>query len=141
MDERVKGEYRRIYTELLMIIMIFSAVSLVVKFNFFDMGLKESLTEFVILIFSPLYLSARQYMMGLNPEETVSKKRQRISFLFAVCFATAGFFVSVFIKRGRVSGDSVTQILIFIAMFTFVYYIGRKLSGYFANKKNKEYED
>ena len=141
MDERVKGEYRKIYTELLMIIMIFAAASLVIKFNFYDMGLRECMTEFVILIFSPLYLAARQYMLGINPEETVSKKRQKISFFCAIGFATAAFFASVFIKRGRIGGDALSQILIFIAMFTFVYYVSRKLGNYFAKRKNKEYED
>ena len=66
MDERVKGEYRQIYSELLSIILVFTAVSLLVKFFLFDAAVSECVTEFVILVFSPVYLAVRQFMRGIG---------------------------------------------------------------------------
>lgn len=141
MDERIKGEYRKIYSELLSMIMVFTAVSLLVKFNLYDMELRECLTEFIILIFAPLYMVVRQFMMGLNPQETTSKKKKRIQFFVALFFASAGFLVSTFYKEGRLKEDTLFYILSFIATFTFVYYVSWKLSAYFAGRKAKKYED
>ena len=66
MDERVKGEYRQIYSELLSIILVFTAVSLLVKFFLFDAAVSECVTEFVILVFSPVYLAVRQFMARIS---------------------------------------------------------------------------
>lgn len=122
-------------------IMVFAAGSLLVKFNLYNMELKECLTEFIILIFAPLYMVVRQYMLGLNPQEAVSKKKRRVQFLTALFFAAAGFLLSTFYKEGRLSEDSLFYILSFIATFTFVYYVSWKLSAYFAGRKAKKYED
>lgn len=141
MDERIKGEYRKIYSELLSIIMVFAACSLLVKFNLYDMELRACLTEFIILIFAPLYMAVRQYMLGLNPQEAAPKKKRRTQFLTAIFFAAAGFLLSAFFKEGRLGEDSFLYILSFIATFTFVYYVSWKLSAYFADRKSKKYED
>lgn len=141
MDERIKGEYRKIYSELLSIIMVFAACSLLVKFNLYDMELRACLTEFIILIFAPLYMAVRQYMLGLNPQEAAPKKKRRTQFLTAIFFAAAGFLLSAFFKEGRLGEDSFLYILSFIATFTFVYYVGWKLSAYFADRKSKKYEE
>ena len=127
MDERVKGEYRQIYSELLSIILVFTAVSLLVKFFLFDAAVSECVTEFVILVFSPVYLAVRQFMRGIGPEDAVPAKRQKIRFFCAL--------------GGLTDGGVWGNFLIFIVFFTLVYYASGKIGKHFSEKTAKQYED
>lgn len=141
MDERIKGEYRKIYSELVCILMIFTAGSLLVKFILLGGRPETCVTEMAILIFSPLYMAVRQYMLGIAPEDAVPRKRQKINFLAAVAVSACAY-VAVLRARGRMSdGNTWLSLLTFVAMFTFVYYVSRKLGSYFAEKKSRKYED
>lgn len=141
MDERIKNEYRKIYSELTSIIMVFVAISLLVKVNLFHMGTRECATEFIILVFSPLYMVVRQYMMGLDPNGAVSKKKQKTAFLCAILSAVAAFSGTMYWSRGGFDRDAATGLVAFIAVFILVYFLSRKLGAYFSEKKAKKYED
>lgn len=141
MDERVKGEYRKIYSELMMGIILFCAASLLYKFVFLKQGMGACITEFLILVLSPVYLAVRQFMLGLNPNENVPKKQKRASFFAAMAAASAAFIATAISRDGKIGKDVLINILIYIAMFTFVFYVSRKLSRYFADKKAKKYEE
>ena len=141
MDERVKGEYRQIYSELLSIILVFTAVSLLVKFFLFDAAVSECVTEFVILVFSPVYLAVRQFMCGIGPEDAVPAKRQKIRFFCALGGAGLGYLAASGAQGGLTDGGVWGNFLIFIAFFTLVYYVSGKLGKHFSEKKAKQYED
>ena len=117
MDERVKGEYRQIYSELLSIILVFTAVSLLVKFFLFDAAVSECVTEFVILVFSPVYLAVRQFMRGIGPEDAVPAKRQKIRFFCALGGAGLGYLAASGHRLGLSGGATGGGVPDFILVF------------------------
>lgn len=141
MDERVKGEYRKIYSELVCIILACLAVSLLVKSDVYGMELKDCLTEFLILVCSPVYLAVRQYMLGLDPNAGTTKRRRWLSFGAAVLGASAAMGTAAFYRSGRLDGRFFAGLLSFVALFSLVYVGSRKIGRYFSEKKAKKYED
>lgn len=141
MDERVKGEYRKIYSELMMLIMYFAAGALLVKFFLLDMGPAGCVTEFVILVGSPVYLIVRQMMLGLDPGAGMTKKKRRRKLLVCIICGLLGFLLAVYVKRGHVGGWALEYILTFIAVCTFTCYASGKVLQYFAEKKSRRYEE
>lgn len=141
MDERIKGEYRKIYAELLSIIMVFVALSLLVKFFFFDMGIAECRTEFIILIGSPLYMAARQYMLGIDPAAGMQKAKRKKKALVSLACALACFLAAAYVKHGRMESWAWEYILSFAAAYVFIYFISEKAAKYFSDKKSRKYED
>lgn len=141
MDERIKGEYRKIYSELTMLIMYAMAGSLLIKFFLLNMGMKECATEFIVLVGSPLYLFARQLMLGLDGTEGVTKKTGGVKVLVGLLFGVLGFLLAVYFKHGKAESWAWEYILTFVALFVFTYYISGKIKQYFAERKGRKYED
>ncbi|MCI8454537.1 MAG: hypothetical protein HFE84_07975 [Lachnospiraceae bacterium] len=141
MDERVVAEYRRIYSELTSILVVFSAAALVIKLFFFEKTSADCVTEMVILVGTPIYMTVRQYMLGLDPEAAMPAGRRRKKAVTAVIAGILGFAMAVAAKRGEFGLWSFEYILTFVVAFSFIYYISGRLAKYFAEKKNREYED
>ena len=141
MDERVKGEYRKIYSELVCLILVFSAVALMVKFHLYGMELKDCLTEFLILVGFPVYLAVRQYMLGLDANAGTTKKKRWISFGAALLVASAAMAVAQISRKGTIDGRFFGEVFTFAAAFSLVYLGSRRLGRYFSEKRAKKYED
>ena len=141
MDERVQGEYRKIYSELLSLVMTVTAVSLLVKFLYFDYGLKECATEFIILIGGSLYLTVRQCMLGLGPEDSMPKEKRRKRMLVSFIGTLCGYAFAYAVKSGEVSGHLWTDLLCFAAVYVFVYFLSGRLSSLFSVRREKKYGD
>lgn len=141
MDERVKGEYRKIYSELTVLMIYAAAASLLIKYFLLDMGPEGCVTEFIILVGSPVYLLVRQLMLGLDAEAGLTaKKRRRKVWTVIVCGA-AGFLLAAVLKHGRLEGWAFEYILSFTAICVFVHYISGKLTRYFAERRSRRYEE
>lgn len=66
MDERIKLGLQKIYSELFTIILLLAAVSAVVKVLFLEQPLSNTLFEYVVMVGSPIYLTARRRMLKLD---------------------------------------------------------------------------
>lgn len=64
-DERIEQAKNKIYSELMLIIFYIIAISFVVKSLYFRMELKQCMTEYIILILSPVYQMVRSRQMGV----------------------------------------------------------------------------
>ena len=141
MDERVMGEYRKIYSELVSLIMAVTAVSLLVKYLIFDYGLRECATEFIILIGASLYLAVRQYMLGLDPEDSLPKEKRRKRMLASFAGAFCGYAVVYAVKENGVSQSLWVNLFCFAAMYVAVYYLSGRVARYFSSRRGRKYEE
>lgn len=139
MDERLKEVYRRIYTELWFIVLMVNVVSLIVKFAFLRMEWSSCITEFLILVGSPVYLLIRQNMLGAWADQGIRPAKKR---LFWACIGSMiGYIgVSFAIKRTWNWLDLV-NLLVFVVVFFLVYRFTEKINHHFYTKKMKEYEE
>lgn len=141
MDERVKNEYRKIYSELVALLIFVTAASAVIKVFLLNLPPSATATEFIIMIGSPVYLWIRQTMLGLDPEASLDEKKRRKN--FAVSF-TAGIlvlFLCMLLKYRGVNADVLFHILSFAVIFSAVYILSRKFARKNAERKAKKYED
>lgn len=141
MDERIKEGYRKIYAELLMLILLADAISLLVQVLVLKLGWQAIATEFAILIFAPLYLMVRQNMLGIHAEGVISAKRRRQRLWISLVAAFAAYMAaSLAIKKSFHAAD-VLSALSFIAVYLFVYWGAAKINAHFYRKKMRKYED
>ena len=141
MDERIKGEYRKIYAELRSIMMIFCAGSLFVKFFFFGLDISACATEFMILIAAPVYMLVRQCVLGISPSAVMTKKKRRMKVLLGLGSGLIAFMAVYYLKHGALQTWAWQYILSFGTAFLFVHYIGFALSEFFSGRKSREYEE
>ena len=65
-DERIEQGKNKIWSELAIIMYLGVALSFSVKILVFKMDLMECITEYLILIFTPLYQFIRMHMMKIS---------------------------------------------------------------------------
>lgn len=139
MDERLKEVYRRIYTELLFIILMANVVSLIVKFAVLRMEWSSCITEFLILVGSPVYLLIRQNMLGAWTDQEIRPVKRRM--IWACIGSMIGYTgVSFAIKR-TFNWLDIMNLLVFVVVFFLVYRFTKKINHYFYTRKMKEYEE
>lgn len=141
MDERVKEGYRKIYAELLVLILLADAVSLLVKVLVLKVEWTAVMTEFAVLIFAPLYLMVRQNMLGVYAEGVMSEKRRKMRVWVSMAAAFAGYTAASFAIKKSFHVEDAIAAFCFIALYLFVYWGARKINGYFYKKRMKRYEE
>ncbi|MDO4324632.1 MAG: hypothetical protein Q4E24_01140 [bacterium] len=141
MDERIKEGYRKIYTELLRLIVLADVVSLLVKEFVLKADWHTMITEFAVLIFAPVYLMVRQNMLGIHAEGVMSqgKRRRKLWVMMAVSFAC--YMAAVLVIKKSLEVSDVAGALSFIAVWLFIYWGAEKINLYFYKRKMRQYED
>ena len=92
MDERIRDSFLKIRSELLAIVMGICGVSLIVKFMFLGADLSDCITEYLVLVGSPVYLVIRSHMLGVTQPADLSGKNRLL-----VVMLTGFVFLMVFI--------------------------------------------
>ena len=64
-DERTLQAKNQIYSELMRIMLYIIIISFCVKSLYFHMDLKQCMTEYIIMVFAPLYQMVRTRQMGV----------------------------------------------------------------------------
>lgn len=64
-DERTLQAKNQIYSELMRIMLYIVIISFCVKALYFHMDLKQCMTEYIIMVFAPLYQMVRTRQMGV----------------------------------------------------------------------------
>ncbi|EHQ88107.1 DUF6773 family protein [Desulfosporosinus youngiae] len=143
-DERIEQAKNKIRSEMAIIILYAVAISFLVKTLVFNMDLQECITEYIILIFFPLYQLIRMHMMKVSIYSKRLNKQSIRNFLIAI--AVIVFVFSVIIINSVKKSDlynwqsSVVFISIFLVLFTSIYFIANKYNQIRAHRYENEFD-
>ncbi|MCI8958570.1 MAG: hypothetical protein HFG62_05565 [Lachnospiraceae bacterium] len=115
MDERIRDSFLKIRSELLAIVMGICGVSLIVKFMFLGADLSDCITEYLVLVGSPVYLVIRSHMLGVTQPADLSGKNRLL-----VVMLTGFVFLMVFILVREKQGAQTEGITAFMSVGSFV---------------------
>lgn len=144
-DERIQQAINKIRSEMAIIILLGVALSFLVKTLVFNMGLKDCITEYLIMILFPLYQFVRMHMMKIS---IYSGRRDKQS--IKTMFITISFFlvVSSMSLFGKMKESTeynwqspVGFLLIFLVLFISIYLMTNKSNQKRAKKYEKEFDD
>ncbi|MGC7870713.1 DUF6773 family protein [Desulfosporosinus sp. SYSU MS00001] len=146
-DERIEQAKNKIRSELAVIIYVGIAISFAVKTLLFKMNLQECLTEYLILIFFPVYELIRMNMMKVSIYSVYPKYRHKqlktLIMLVMAFFVVAA--VSVFSSTKQLtvnlSQSSIVFLLIFSVLFIGGFFLATKYHQSRAYKYEKEFDD
>lgn len=131
MDERIKKEFRKIYSELFQIVLVVCCLSVIIKTTFLGMNAGECIPEFPIMIGSPIYLAIRSRMLGISQISELGSKTKRTALLAGV-FGFVLVFAAQPAKRGEalnlpaVIGSCIIFIVCFLGIYKFFYKIEKR---------------
>lgn len=142
MDERVRDAFLRIRSELLAIVMGICGISLVVKLVFFQGSLGDCITEYLVLVGSPVYLTIRSHMLGVTQVADLTKKNRLLVVMFI------GFvFLMVFCVRQKNQGveaggmEAVLSVVSFAISFAGVWYLYQRHERKRQKKLDSRYDE
>lgn len=144
-DERIEQAKNKIRSEMAIIIFVGVIVSFLVKTWVFNMDLQESITEYVIMIFFPLYQFIRMPMMKISIYSERGNKQsvKNLIVIIAVLVVASAVFIfhSMTESAVYVGQNSVASILTFLVLFVAIFFIANKYNHYRGHKYEKEYDD
>lgn len=100
MDERIVKGFLKIRSELLGIVLILCAGSMVVKTVFLDLPGKSCVTEYLILVGSPIYLAVRSHMLGVTQAPVFSRQEGKHVWVLVLAATAALMVYSTVQNRG-----------------------------------------
>ena len=142
MDERIRDSFLKIRSELLAIVMGICAVSLVIKLVFSGAGLGSCITEYLVLVGSPLYLAIRSHMLGVTQTVKLSRKNRLLSVMLAgFVFLMVFWMVS---QRQGAQTDGATafmSVVSFVISFMGVWYLYQRHERKRQERLDKRYDE
>lgn len=117
MDERVRQEYHRIYSELYFITLLVCCVSVIGKVMFFHKGVEDCWLEYIVLVGSPVYRFVRCRMLHVSAP-VVGKKAWMIRLVVCLVTVSIVYAVVTYVRTGSLQ---VGELLTFLAPFIFIY--------------------
>lgn len=141
-DERVEQAKNKIYAELMQLVYLFIALSFIVKALYFKMNLSQCMTEYVILIATPIYQMVRSRQLGVvlatNLRNQMNPKKNILSAIVGVAL-----FFFFWVSSGKqVSAEfAIGYIVTFFVVFFLVRVVFVRLEKRRIEKLAKEYED
>lgn len=141
-DERLEQAKNKIYSEMLIIITYFIALSFLYKSLYCHMTLSQCLTEFIILLFLPLYQAVRSRQMGVVLESTAVGWKKHLPVILVVFFMGALIWFanssSSFENRSAATGIFVLfYLVLFVALRQLFAHMERKRAA----KLEHRYDD
>ena len=117
MDERVRQEYQKIYSELYFITLLVCCVSVIAKVMFFHQGIADCWLEYIVLVGSPVYRFVRCRMLNVSAP-VVEKKAWMIRLAACLVTISAVYAVVIYVRTGRLN---LMELLTFLVPFIFIY--------------------
>ena len=143
-DERTTQAMNQIYSELFRIVLCILAVSVMIKVLFLGEGLKDCQTEFIIMVFSPLYQLFRSKRLKVSFYPAKESTGHMVKTAFVSLAIGAGLlFVGNWVRSGSLElssgliGFIITYALVFLAVHLGVRRYERKR----AEKLEEEYDE
>jgi len=144
-DERIEQAKNKIRSEMAIIILYGVAVSFLVKTVVFKMDLLKCITEYLILIFFPLYQFIRMHMMKISIYSQRGNKRSLRNLLIAIAILVIASAVSIFNRMTEsevyVWQNSAAAIFAFLILFVAIYCIVNKYNQFRSHKYEEEFKD
>ncbi len=141
-DERVEQARNKIYGELFQILFLFVMTVFLVKALYFKMELSQCITEFVIMIVTPIYQMVRSRQLGVvlasNLPQQLSPKRNILAAITGI-----GLFFFFWVTSGKqVTAEfAISYIVSFCVVFFGVRVVFIRLEGRRMKKLEKEFAD
>ena len=144
-DERIEQAKNKIRSEIATIIFYGVAVSFLVKTLVFNMDIQKCITEYLILIFFPLYQFLRMHMMKISiySERVNTQSVKNLIITIAVLVVASAVFIFNSMKKSAVYDwqSSVVFLLIFSVLFVAIFFFANKFNQYRGHKYEKEFGD
>ena len=144
-DERIQQAINKIRSEMAIIILFGVALSFLVKTLVFNMSLKECMTEYLIMILSPLYQFVRMQMLKISIYSERGNKQSTKTLLIAISIFLVASAMTLFkkMKESAVYNwqSSVVFLLIFIVLFSAIHLMTNKFNHQRGLKYVKEFDD
>lgn len=140
-DERIEQAKNKIRGEMTVIIICGVAISFLVKTLVFNMSIRECITEYLILILSPLYQFIRMRMMKVSIYNKQGNKKSVKILVMTIIFlviASVTYFVN---SEKYNSNGSIIFLLIFLAFFVAIFFIIDKYNKKMGTKYEEEFDD
>lgn len=134
-DERIVQAKQKIHAEILQIVIYIITISFCVKALYFGMDLKQCTTEYIILVFAPLYQFFRSRQLGVVLR--AYPRKSTAQHLFVACISLILMFLIFYISGKQVSADFV---LPFIVSFSAVFLLVRMGFSRLEEKRAKKLE-
>lgn len=144
-DERIEQAINKIRSEMAVIIFYGVAVSFLVKTLVFNMSLEDKITEFLILIFFPIYQFIRMHMMKISiysgPGNKQPVKNLVIAIAIFLVMSAMLIFKSMKQSEGYVWQNSIPSLLTFLVLFVSVFFISNKFNQHRGHQYENEFDD
>ncbi len=144
-DERIEQAENKIRNEMAIIIFIGVIVSFSVKILVLNMNLQECITEYVIMIFFPLYQLIRMHMMKVSFYSESGNKQSVMKLIITIAVLVVASAVFIFDSMTDsavyIWQSSVADIFTFLVLFVAIFFIANKYNQYRGHKYEKEFDD
>jgi hypothetical protein len=144
-DERIEQATNKVRSEIAIIILVGVAVSFVLKTLVFNMHIQDCLTEYLILIFFPLYQFIRMHMMKISTYGERGNKHSLKNLLITMATFLVVSAMSIFNSRKEsvlhVWQNSVMFMFAFWVLFVAMYFIADKFNQHRGHKYEEEFDD
>jgi hypothetical protein len=133
-DERIEQAKNKIRSEMAFIVFIGIIVSFLVKTLVFKMEFQEYITEYVIIIFFPLYQFIRMHMMKISIYSEHGNKQPLKHLLVIIT-------VIVVISATYGGQSSLMDVIPFLVLFITIFFIANKYNQCRGHRYEKEFDD
>lgn len=144
-DERIEQAKNKIRSEMAIIILYGVAISFLVKTLVYGMSLQECITEYLILIFFPLYQFIRMHTMKISIYSEHGNKRSMKNLLIAIVILGVASAVFIFNSMNKSVvyhwQSPVVFLFVFVALFVAIFLTANKFNQRRAHKYENEFDD
>lgn len=143
-DERIEQAKNKIRSEISVIVLIGIMISFLVKRLVFDMDFEDCVTEYVIIIFYPLYQFIRMHMMKISVYSGPGNKRSIRNLTITIVIllvASTAIILSKMNDPDYVWQNSIAGISTFLVLFIVIFFVANKYNQYRGHKYENKYDD
>lgn len=144
-DERIEQAKHKIRSEISVIIFIGVVISFVIKTLVLDMSLRECITEYVIMIFYPLYQFIRMHTLKISLYNKRGSIESRNSLVRAVVMLLITFALGLYgLMKQPVGIDwqgPLSFFVLFAVLFFALYFLTNKFNQNKAHKYELEFDE
>ena len=140
-DERLRQGYNKIRSEMAMIIYYAAVISFIFKTTTLGMTIKDTVFEFAVILFFPIYQLIRTRQLGLEiPFDKKRNTKSRIIIIAVIC-AVVGAIVFFMNKDSIDIKEAAVFLVAYIAAFCAIRIGLIKIEKKRTEKLEKEYDD
>lgn len=140
-DERIEQAKNKIRSEMALIILWCVAISFFIKIIVFKMSIQECITEYLILILSPLYQSIRMHMMKVSLYDKHGKKQSVKKLIMTIMFLVLASVVFLVNPAKYHSNNLIIFLFTFFILLLAFLFIFNKFNQKLSNIYEKDFDD